>query len=401
MTAMEQVRFALGALRGHRLRSGLTLLGVAIGVAAVVLLTALGEGARLYVTGEFAALGSNLLIVLPGRTETTGSAPILGGTQRDLTLDDALAVLRRCRRVRRLAPLSVGSAKVLYGERRRQVPVLGSTADLLGVRRLEMAIGRFLPRIDPERSAPVAVIGQTVARELFHDENPLGEPIRIGDWRFRVIGVLAPKGQSIGLNMDDVVIVPVASGMRIFDQTSLFRLLIEVSAHDEIDAARREVLAILKARHDDEEDVTILTQDSVLTAFNRILGALTFGLAGIAAISLSVAGIGIMNVMLVSVSERTSEIGLLKALGAPPACILGVFLAESVLLSLCGGLLGLLGGYAGARILVQIFPALPASPPAWAVIAALMVSFGAGVLFGVLPARRAARLDPVLALAGR
>ncbi len=401
MTAGEQARFALGALRGHRLRSGLTLLGVAIGVAAVVLLTALGEGARLYVTGQFAALGSNLLVVLPGRTETTGTAPILGGTQRDLTIGDAEAILRRCRRVRRLAPLSVGSARVGFGDRRRQVTLLGSTADLLEVRGLEMSSGRFLPRIDPGRSAPVAVIGQTVARELFAGENPLGRSIRVGDWRFRVTGVLASKGQSIGVNMDDVVIVPVASSMRIFNQTSLFRLLIEVRAYEEIDAGRREVLAILKARHNDEEDVTILTQDSVLGAFNRILGALTVGLAGIAAISLSVAGIGIMNVMLVAVSERTAEIGLLKALGAPPSRILGVFLFESVLLSLAGGLLGLLGGYGGARVLVHLFPELPASPPGWAVAAALLVSLGAGALFGALPARRAARLDPVTALAGR
>src|SRR5262249_55830750 len=163
--------------------------------------------------------------------------------------------------------------------------------------RLAMAVGRFLPHIDAERSAPIAVIGQTVAHELFRDENPLGQAIRIGDWRFRVIGILAPKGQSLGLNIDDVVIVPVASGLRIFDQSSLFRLLIEVGSHEQIDQARQDVLAVLKARHDNTEDVTVLTQDSVLTAFNRILAALTLALAGIAAISLSVAGIGIMNVM--------------------------------------------------------------------------------------------------------
>lgn len=400
MSAADLLRFAFEALRGHRLRSILTLLGVAIGVAAVVLLTALGEGARLYVTGEFAALGSNLLIVLPGRTETSGTAPILGGTPRDLTLQDAEAVLRRVPRVRRLAPLSVGSARVGYGERRREVTVLGSTADLLPVRRLEVAAGRFLPPLDPTRAAPVAVIGRKVQSELFGAENPLGKPIRIGDWRFRVIGVLASKGQSLGLDMDDVVIVPVASGLGLFNQTSLFRLLIEVGAHAEIQAARAQVLAILKTRHDGEEDVTVLTQDAVLEAFNRILGALTLALAGIAAISLSVAGIGIMNVMLVAVSERTPEIGLLKALGAAPGQILRAFLVEAALLSAAGGALGLLTGQIGALILQHVYPALQASPPAWAVGAALGVSLGAGLLFGVLPARRAARLDPVAALAG-
>jgi len=247
----------------------------------------------------------------------------------------------------------------------------------------------------------VAVIGRTVQSELFGSETPLGRTIRIGDWRFRVVGVMSPKGQSIGLNMDDVVIIPVSSALRLFNQRSLFRILIEVGAHAEIDTARREVMDILKERHDNEEDVTVLTQDSVLSAFNRILGALTLALAGIAAISLSVAGIGIMNVMLVSVSERTPEVGLLKALGAPPREILKVFLVEAVLLSAAGGVLGLLIGYAGSGVLGQAFPALPARPPAWAVFAALAVSLLSGAVFGVLPARRAARLDPVIALAGR
>jgi putative ABC transport system permease protein len=401
MSALEQIRFALGALRGHRLRTALTLLGMAIGIAAVVLLTALGEGARLYVTDQFASLGSNLLIVLPGRTETTGNMPFIGGTPRDLTLQDAEAILTRLPRVRRLAPLSVGTGRVGYRDRRRQMTVLGSTADLLEVRRLAVAAGRFLPRLDADRAAPVAVIGRTVQRELFGEENPLGRSIRIGDWRFRVIGVLAGKGQSIGVDMDDVVIVPVASGLRIFNQSSLFRILVEVSAHAEIEAARAEIIDLLRGRHDGEEDVTLLTQDSVLSAFNRILGALTLGLTGIAAISLAVAGIGIMNVMLVSVSERTSEIGLLKALGAAPAAILRVFLAEATLLSTLGGGIGLLAGYGGARLLARLLPALPATPPDWAVAAALAVSLGAGILFGVLPARRAARLDPVAALARR
>ncbi|OLD62412.1 MAG: peptide ABC transporter permease [Acidobacteria bacterium 13_1_40CM_2_68_5] len=401
MSLGDLMAFAWRALRGHRLRTILTLLGMSIGVGAVVLLTALGEGARGYVTNEFMALGSNLLIVLPGKTETTGNAPILGGTIRPMTLEDCEAIQRRVPRVRRLAPLSVGSARVGYGERRREVTVLGSTPELLPVRHLEIAVGRFLPDVDLDRGAPVAVIGRTVQEELFGGDNPLGQPIRIGDWRFRVVGVMAAKGQSLGLNMDDVVIVPVTSSMRLFNQPSLFRILIEVGAHSEIDQARREVLGVLRERHEGEEDVTVLTQDSVLGAFDRILGALTLALAGIAAISLSVAGIGIMNVMLVSVSERTPEVGLLKALGAPPRQILKVFLIEAIMLSAAGGLLGLLIGYLGSSILSRAFPALPAHPPAWAVSAAVIVSLLAGGLFGVLPARRAARLDPVLALAGR
>jgi putative ABC transport system permease protein len=399
VTLYERIRFAWSAMRGHVLRSSLTLLGFGIGVAAVVLLTALGEGARAYVTNEFMSLGSNLLIALPGKTETTGNAPIIGGTPHDLTLGDMEAVSRHVPRIRRIAPLAVGTAQVANGDRRREVTVFGTTQPYLTLRHLTLSTGEFLPAIDPDRQAPVVVIGQTLQRELFPGESPLGRSIRIGDWRFRVIGVLGPTGSQLGMNLDEIVFIPVASSLKIFNRTSLFRLLMEVGAHSEIEDVRKQVLRVLTERHDGQEDVTLVTQDSVVTAFNRILGALTLSLAGIAAISLSVAGIGIMNVMLVSVSERTSEIGLLKALGAAPRDIERVFLVEAVLLSLAGGTLGLVVGYAGAAVLGQAFPALPAEPPLWAVAAAIVVSFAAGIAFGVLPARRAARLDPVLALA--
>jgi putative ABC transport system permease protein len=401
MTLWERVLFALGTVRGHALRSALTLLGFAIGVAAVVLLTALGEGARAYVTDQFMSLGSNLIIVLPGKTETTGMAPIFGGTPRDLTLGDMEAVRQHVPRIRRIAPLTAGSAQVGFGDKRRDSTIVGTTAEYSPMRRVAVSLGQFLPAIDPDREAPVAVLGQTVRHELFGEENPLGQSIRIGDFRYRVIGVIEPKGTALGMNLDEIVFVPVASGLRIFNQTTLFRLLIEVGAHSEIEDVRRQVLSILKLRHDNDEDVTVITQDSVLGAFNRILAALTLSLAGIAAVSLSVAGIGIMNVMLVSVSERTSEIGLLKAIGAAPTEIHRIFLVEAVLLSVAGGALGLMVGYAGAAALGQAFPALPAEPPLWAVGGAIIVSFAAGIAFGVMPARRAARLDPVAALGRR
>jgi len=398
MTLPDRIQFAFTAMRGHRVRSILTLIGFGIGVAAVLLLTALGEGARQYVTQEFMALGSNLLIVLPGKTETTGNAPLFGGTPRDLTLGDMEAVRRHVPRIRRLAPLAVGSAQVGFGDRRREATVLGSTRSLLEVRHLKVASGEFLPEIDPDRQASVAVLGQKIQNDLFGSSNPLGQSIRIGDWRFRVIGVLESKGSSLGVNMDEVVLVPVASGLKIFNRSSLFRIMLEVGAHSELVDTREQVLGILKERHEGEEDVTVLSQDSVLTAFNRILGALTLSLAGIAAVSLAVAGIGIMNVMLVSVSERTSEVGLLKALGAKPRQILLAFLTEAGLLSAAGGLFGIFVGYLGVGALALRFPALPAQPPTWALLASIVVSLGAGLLFGVLPARRAARLDPVTAL---
>jgi len=400
VSLVDLVAFALRALRGHRLRTALSLLGVAIGVAAVVTLTALGEGARRYVRGQFAAVGSNMVIVLPGKSETTGAMPGFGGVPHDLTLDDALAVARGVREVDKLAPMVVGTETVAFGERRRQVALFGSSHEALEVRRLGMAQGRFLPAIPWDRGAPVAVLGSQLARELFPAADPVGQVVRVGDWRMRVIGVLEPRGQQLGIDMDDVVIVPVATAMKMLNRSGLFRLVMQVRSYADLGRTREGVLRILTERHG-EEDVTVITQDAVVTAFDSILGALTMALGGIAAVSLAVAGVGIMNVMLVSVSERTREVGLLKALGAGRGQILAAFLAEAVLISSAGGVLGLGLGWAAVLGLVAVYPALPASPPAWAVAAAFALAVAVGAVFGVLPARRATRLDPVTALAGR
>ncbi len=401
MSALDVLGFAARALRGHRLRTALSLLGVAIGVAAVVTLTALGEGARRYVLAQFASVGTNMVAVLPGKTETTGAMPGLGGVPNDLTLDDALAVLRGVREVDKVAPMVVGTETVVFGERRRQVALMGGTHEGLEVRRLGIAHGRFLPQIPWDRSAPVAVLGTRLARELFPGTDPLGQVVRVGDWRMRVIGVLAERGMHMGIDMNEVVIVPVATCMRMFNRTSLFRILVKLDAHQQIEPARERILAVLKERHDDEEDVTVWTQDAVIGALSSILDVLTIALGGIAAISLSVAGIGIMNVMLVSVSERRAEIGLLRALGARTRQILSVFLAEAVLLSSAGGAIGLFVGWLGVLILVQALPEFPATPPRWAIFAAIAVSVGTGAIFGFLPARRATKLEPIEALTKR
>ncbi len=398
MSLFDLLSFASTALLRQRLRTALSLLGVAIGVGAVVLLTSLGEGARRYVTGQFEELGTNLLIVIPGKTETSGALPGIGKAPNDLTLDDAEALRRRVPQVRRIVPVVVGPETVSRAGRERQVIVIGATHEFLDVRKLKIASGRFLPPIDPQRSQPIAVIGDTVAKELFPGESPLGKVLRVADWRIRVVGVLADRGTHMGLDTDQLVLIPVGTGIRLFDRSSLFRILVEVQAQPEMEAAKEGVRRVLKERHDDEEDVTLLTQDSVMSSFSSILGALTAALAGIAAISLSVAGLGIMNVMLVSVSERTAEIGLLKALGATSGQVLGIFLAEAVLLSSAGGLVGLSGALIVLEVVELAYPGFPLSAPWWAVLAALGVSVGAGALFGVLPARRATRLDPVAAL---
>ena len=400
MSLRELLAFSGGALAGHRLRSGLSLLGVAIGVTAVVILTALGDGARRYVLAQFAQIGANFVAILPGRVETTGALPGIGGVPHDLTLGDARALLREIPRARSVVPLAAGTETVAHGERRRQVLVVGSTVDFQGIRNLRLARGRFLPRLDLERGAPVTVLGDRLARELFPAADAVGEVVRIGGRRFRVIGVLAPRGQQLGMDMDEVAVVPVATAMALLNRSSLFRILIETVPGGDVRSIEQRAREILTARHG-EEDVTLLTEDAVMTSLSSILTVLTLALAAIAAISLAVAGIGIMNVMLVAISERTAEIGLLRAVGASRRQILACFLTEAALLSTAGGALGLAAGWLGTRILVRIWPALPASPPPWAVITALLLSVAVGSIFGWLPARRATRLDPVQALAGR
>lgn len=399
MNPRDVAVFAGGALTGHKLRSLLSVAGVAVGVAAVVVLTALGEGARRYVTQEFLSLGSNLVIVVPGKISTTGVMP-WGGVTRDLTLEDFKAIGTEVPQVRKAAALCVGTETVRHGDRSRSVPILGTTASLLQVRHLKVGSGSFLPERDAETGGNEMVLGPTVARELFGAESPLGQVVRVGDWRFRVVGVLAPRGRTLGFDLDDTVFVPVKTVMRAFNRTTLFRILIEVRSFHEMRPARDAVLALMKQRHR-AEDVTIVTQDAILQSFSSILQALTLALAGIASVSLAVAGIGIMNVMLVSVTERRPEIGLLKAMGATEGQVLTVFLAEALLLSSGGGLLGLGAGWLGAFLFTRVYPDFPAAPPVWAVVSALALSAVVGVVFGLWPAHRASRLDPVLSLQKR
>jgi putative ABC transport system permease protein len=401
MRLQDLLQFSTRSLRGAPRRTLLMLLAMAIGVGSVMILTALGEGARRYVVNEFSQLGTHLLIVLPGRSETTGGAPpLMGETPRDLTLDDAMALLRN-RPIEQIAPITVGSAPVSYGERERDVNILGSTAELFTVRQLEMQTGSFLPPGDPSRGSAVAVLGHKLKQELFGNQRAVGSWVRISDRRFRVIGILTDEGESLGTDLSDIAIIPVASAQSLFNTTSLFRIVVQAKTREAIPQAEKAILATIRERHDGEDDVTVITQDAMLTTFDEIFRALTYTVAGIAGISLSVAGILIMNVMLVSVSQRTEEIGLLKALGSPAPQVARLFLTEAALLSLSGALAGILVAVAGVWVLERIFPDFPLFIPLWSLIAALGVSICTGLLFGVLPARRAAALDPVLALEKR
>jgi putative ABC transport system permease protein len=402
MTWSDRLAFALQALGAYRLRSALILLSMAIGVASVILLTGLGEGARRYVNEQFSALGANLLIILPGRTETTGGPPpLFGETPRDLTTDDALSLLNSPS-IRRVAPIMVGSAAVSMGAgREREVTIVGTTADLAPVRRLEMLHGAFLPGGDPRHGQAVAVLGIKLARELFDLAPAVGQWVRVADRRFKVVGVLGGRGQSVGVDFDDAAIIPIATYQALFDTYSVFRILAEARSEADMHAGAVEVRRLIKLRHEGEDDVTVITQDSVLGAFDKIFTALTLGLGVIAAVSLLVAGVLTMNVMLISVTQRVAEVGLLKALGARDSEIRLLFLCEAGALSLTGAVLGtLLGG--GATLVVRhLFPAFPFTPPAWAVVAGVAMALANGMVFGVWPAARAARLNPVTALAGR
>jgi putative ABC transport system permease protein len=395
----ELIAYAIGALRGHRLRTVLSVAGVSVGIAAVVALTALGEGARQYVVQEFSSLGTNLLIVIPGKVETTGMLPF-GGTTNDLTLDDYRAVATRIPLVDDAAPLATGTEVVRAEGKSRSVAVFGTTSELAAIRRLKVGSGRFLTPGDPGRGGSEVVLGIKVARELFGAKSPLGKVVRIGEWRFRVVGVLAPRGRSLGFDFDDIVFIPVKTSMRMFNRSSLFRILVEVGSERNLKPCKRAVIDLLAARHR-VEDVTVITQDAVVSTFNSIFGVLTLALVAIASVSLTVAGVGIMNVMLVAVAERRQEIGLLKALGASTRQVLAVFLAEASVLSSLGGAVGLAVGWLSIQAFIQVYPTFPAATPTWAVAASLAVSLGVGVVFGVVPARRAARLDPVQALVGR
>ena len=401
--ARDAIRFSWHALSANTTRTFLMLLAMSIGVAAVVILTSLGEGARNYVTAEFSSLGTNLVIVIPGRSETAGKnnpAGMIGITERDLTLDDALALTRHPQVVR-IAPLNVGAAEVAWQSRKREITVLGTSHEFQAIRKWTMHQGKFLPKDDLSRAKSVCVIGSKVRDEIFAAHAALGQWIRIGDRRYRVIGILASEGRSLGQDVGDSVIIPVASAQSLFNTPSLFRIFVEVKTREALPKVITFIENTIQQRHQGVKDVTVITQDAVLATFDRILSALTYTVGGIAAISLIVAGILIMNVMLVTVSQRTSEIGLLKSLGASSTAILILFLIEAMLLSSIGALIGLLLGQAGSWGIRYSFPTLPAYPPLWAILASICVALITGLIFSLLPAKKAARLDPVDALSRR
>ncbi len=400
MRLADQLRFNWQVFSGNALRTFLLLLAVSIGVAAVVMLTSVGEGARRFVDREFSALGNRLVIVLPGRTETVGGPPpMFGNVTRELTLEDAEA-LGRLSAIRDFAPMIVGTSAVSRGRLSRDVMVVGTTNGFFAVRQLRVAQGQMLPPRAASDALGVAVLGTRVRGELFGNERAVGEWIRVGDRRMRVIGVLEDTGQSMGIDMRDMVIIPVRTAEQVFNTRGLFRVILELQQGADEERAKEGIFRVIGERQGGEADITIVTQDSMLKAFDNILLALTLAIGAIGAISLLVAGILIMNISLISVSQRRAEIGLLKAIGASRSQVRQLFLGESLLLVCLGIVAGVAVAYGAVFTVRALYPVFPLMPPWWAVPAAAVTALAAGLIFSWLPARRAADIDPVLAMRG-
>ena len=391
MRSGEAFRVALDALRANRLRSALTMLGVVIGVAAVVVLVALGSGAKQEVETQVEGLGSNIIIVVPGRFEF-GSAPSVSR----LTLDD-VELLGRVIGDRDRVAVSVASGETVnVGRREAFVTVNGVNENVPNVFDRPLARGEYITGSDVDTRRRVAVLGSTLVRRVFGDIDPLGRQLSIAGVRFRVIGVFAPIGQTFGVDRDAEVHIPVTAAQRLFGVQRIDALAVKAPTSDTVETLRVRLVAALQDRYDGEE-FSAVTPTQILGTIGRILSLLTLVLAAIAAISLVVGGVGVSNIMLVSVRERTREIGLRKALGARQRDILLQFLIEAVLLCVVGGLLGI-GLGVGTSYLVAALSPIPAVIAWWSPVLAFAVSAAVGIFFGVAPARRTGRLDPVVAL---
>jgi putative ABC transport system permease protein len=396
MRVRDAAKYALHGLTGQPLRSFLTALGIAVGIAAVVLLTSLGEGVHRFVLGEFTQFGTNLIGITPGKTSTTGFSGAVISNVRPMSIEDALA-LKRLPRVVATVPVVQGNAAVKYGPRSRRTYVFGVGAAAPEVWQMRVAQGRFLPDDDPRVARAFVILGSRVRTELFGNINPLGRRLRIGGERYRVLGVMESKGQMLGFDLDDAVFIPAGRALALFNRDSLMEIdLLYAEGSRSADVARR-AKALLIERHGDE-DFTIVTQDQMLEVLGSILNILTMAVGALGGISLLVGGVGILTIMTIAVTERKSEIGLLRALGAGRRQITSLFIGEAIVLASLGGLAGLVIGAGGAWLLGTLVPALPTHTSWRYVLLAEVLAALIGLLAGVLPARHAAGLDPIEAL---
>jgi putative ABC transport system permease protein len=392
----DWIRLTLGSLRAHRLRSALTAIGIAVGIAAVILLTSIGEGIHEFVLAEFSQFGTNVISVAPGKVRTRGASVGVFGSDRPLTLEDAQA-LRRVPNVVYSDPALQGNAEVSYRGRNRRVVIYGVGPDFPDALNIRVAAGSFLPHDDLTNARPFAALGSKVRDELFGDQNPLGSRIEIGGSRFRVIGVMQTKGQVLGVDLDDSVYIPAGRALELFNREGLMEIHVVHAPGADVVRVVAGIRKVLLARHG-REDFTITPQQQMLDVLSSVLNVLTFAVGALGGISLLVGGVGILTIMTISVTERTGEIGLLRALGARRTQVLAFFLGEAILLSAFGGLLGLAAGIGIAQLLNWAFDALPVHTPWSFVLLAEAIAVTVGLVAGVVPASRAAGLDPVEAL---
>ena len=397
MSFLELIRVALTSFVANKLRSLLTTLGVVIGVLAVILLVALGDGARMYLENMFAGMGSNLIIVRPGKRETKGMGPPMNTTYK-ITLEDVRAIEHRAVTLDGVCPAISGAATLSYENRRRDLMLFGVGKEFDRIRQMHVDVGRYFDADDIDARRKYVVMGRTAATELFGEENPLGKLVKLSDGEFRVVGLMEKKGTSLGFDLDDLVFVPVTTALDMYGLDGVTEVLIKARDRAGTGAAMAEVVEILKSRHNGQEDFTTITQEDLLSTVNQIMGTMTLVLLAIASISLVVGGIGIANIMLVSVRERTREIGIRRAVGARRRDIMTQFLVESVVISILGGVVGLLLGGTIIWLAKVAVPDLPVKLSLWIVSIAVGFSAAVGVVSGIWPAMRAADLDPVEAL---
>jgi len=399
MSFLDAIQLAFRAVIAQRLRSFLTLLGIAIGIAAVILLTSIGEGIHRYVLGEFAQFGTNVIGVHPGKVKMGGAASVgLPSSAKPLSLEDAEA-LRRLPNVIAVTPSVFGNAEASAGGRVRRVTVYGVGPEMLSVFKGRMSVGQFLPVEDANAARALVVLGPKLKHELFGANSALGARVRLGGVQFRVIGVLESKGQFLGMDLDDTAFIPAARAIELFNRSSLNEIDVAVAEGVSSASIAEAIKRMMIARHG-REDFTIITQEEMLTSLSSILDVLTMAVGALGGISLFVGGVGIATMMTITVSERTSEIGLLVALGARRRTILGLFLSEAVALAALGGLIGLIAGIGLAQLIRLFVPVLPVHTPLVFVLVAEVLAMAIGLLAGVLPARRAMQLNPVDALRG-